>query len=158
MSNTPSNIEPFDSFEEALNIATILNECKAQWAFAGGIAVAVHGHIRATENVDVVILASDLEIIDQSLEKAGFIINSQPMTFNDGFLLYRRVLIRESFYFVLDLLIAPEGYNIFEDCLKSVFMGKDVKVISRHNLLRMKKSAGRPKDLQDIEALSKRDS
>lgn len=66
--------------------------------------------------------------------------------------------MRNLFYFVLDLLIVPENYNIFEDCIKSIFMGKDVKVISRANLLRMKKSAGRPKDLQDIEALTKGDS
>jgi hypothetical protein len=147
-------VEPFDSFEEALNIAQILNECKANWAFVGGIAVAVHGFIRATEDVDVVIAANDLEAIDHALKKSGYIINPEPLQFSDGFILHRRVLIRASFYFILDLLISPDQESIFENCLETTLMEKSVKVISKENLLKMKKSAGRVKDLLDIEALS----
>ncbi len=151
----PIDVRPFDSFEEALKIASILNDCNVTWAFVGGIAVAVHGYIRATEDVDVVILLTDLKKIDSALKKEGYIINEEPIKFNDGFELFRRVLIRGSFYFVLDLLISPEQDGIFEGCLFSKFQNKDVRVISKSKLLQMKRSAGRPKDILDIDALTK---
>lgn len=145
----------FDSFSEALEIARMLNYTKTSWAFCGGIAVAVHGFIRATEDVDIIILAEELNVIDKELEKKGWIINKQPLAFKDGSQCFRRVKIQGSEHFILDLMIAPPGENYLEGKSEALFAGEKVYVISKEKLIKMKRKANRDKDIMDIEALTK---
>ena len=98
-------------FEEALNISRILSESNIRWTFAGGIAVGIHGYIRATEVIDIVIDKNDLRELDQKLEHAGFIINQEPIQFKDGFTAFRRMKIVGKDYMVLDILIPPDNWK-----------------------------------------------
>lgn len=48
-------------YEELERVVLALDDAGVPHALCGGLAVAVHGHVRATKDIDLVILASDVE-------------------------------------------------------------------------------------------------
>lgn len=144
----------FDIVSEALALGKLLSDSGIRWAFAGGIAVGIHGYIRATEDVDIVIDPRFLERLDDILKESGYIIGKDPIPFKDGFSVYRRVKIEGNDYFVLDVMIPPPGFDsLLENRVEGSIDGFPVFAVSRRDLIEMKKLAGRSKDLADVAEL-----
>jgi predicted nucleotidyltransferase len=147
-----------DILQEALTLGKLLAASGIAWAFAGGIAVGIHGYIRATEDVDIVIDPQCLDKLDRVLKENDYIIGKDPIPFKDGFSVHRRVKIAGSDYFVLDVMIPPPGFNsLLDNRVEGRIDGFPVYVVSRQDLIEMKKLAGRSKDLADIAELEKSD-
>lgn len=148
-----------------------LNDAGVQYIVVGGIATILHGYVRATSDVDLVI---DLRVDETSktisvLTGAGFKpkVPVQAMEFADA--AKREQWIREkgmqvfSMYhpdnigMTVDLFVQqPIPYQ--ELLQRSVVMNLDsinVRVCSIDDLIVMKQLAGRAKDLADIEQLTK---
>lgn len=139
-------------------LVLVLNRCEAEYALAGGIAVGVHGYLRATEDIDVVLRGRDLAAVDASLKHLGAIVNREPIEFDDGFVLHRRLLpwSKGEQIYMLDLLVPPDESMLARREL-SELDGVACWVVHRDDLIAMKRSAGRPQDLLDLEHLEGRE-
>jgi predicted nucleotidyltransferase len=148
-----------------------LNDADVQYIVVGGIATILHGYVRATADVDLVV---DLQVAEASkvisvLTAEGFKpkIPVQAMEFADEqkrkqwidekgmqvFSMYHPARIGMT----VDLFVEqPIPYQ--EMFQRSVVMDLDgikVRVCSIDDLIAMKQLAGRHKDLADIEQLTK---
>jgi hypothetical protein len=60
-------------YETLRRISSKLAELKIPYAVAGGMAVSAHGHLRTTEDVDVLVTPEGLEKIHAELEGLGYV-------------------------------------------------------------------------------------
>lgn len=148
-----------------------LNEANVQYVVVGGIATILHGYVRATSDIDLVV---DLQVEEATkvitvLSEAGYVpkVPVKAMEFADA--TKREQWINEkgmqvfSMYqpsnplLTIDLFVKqPIPYTELRE--HSVIMeldGVTVRVCSIDDLITMKNLAGRPKDLADIEKLTK---
>lgn len=155
------------SFE---SIVQVLNDAQVRFIVVGGIAVAAHGYLRHTKDVDLVIdlLSENITSAMHALEKLGYFprVPVTPEQFGDG--PTRAKWIEEKHMLVLNLFSdlhwqTPIDVFVFEPfpfageyqraSLEEVAPGISARIVSLKTLLQMKKEAGRPHDLIDIEQL-----
>ncbi len=148
----------FDLMEEAVFLSKLIDEANIKWAFAGGIAVGIHGYVRATEDIDIILERRDLDKLDSLLKDQGYIIPNDSIDFKDGFKLFRRVKIVDNDYFILDILVAPKEFsNLLDNRIEGLLDGVKIYVITKQDLIRLKKQTGRKIDQADVEELEKND-
>jgi len=134
-----------------------LNENDVRYLVVGGYAVAFHGHPRYTKDIDIWIDLDEQNArkVVKALVDFGFSsLNLNPADFlepdNVIQLGYppRRI----------DLLIGLEGAD-FDECyskrLEEEMEGIRVCFVDRENLARLKRAAGRPQDLADLDNLTR---
>lgn len=123
----------------------------------GGWAVAVHGHGRATDDMDVLVRAESKNAIRvvEALREYGAPLATHGVTSElfsqprDGYRMGRKPI-------VIEILTCISGVTFEEASEGAVTVeigGVSVRVIGRQALIKNKRAAGRPKDLADVEAL-----
>ena len=134
----------------------LLNENEVRYLVVGGYAVAFHGHPRYTKDIDIWIDLDEqnAQKVIQALIAFGF--GSLNLTSSD--LLEPDTVIQLGYPpRRIDLLIGLEGAT-FEECyssrLEEEMEGIRVCFINRENLARLKRTAGRPQDLADLDNLT----
>jgi hypothetical protein len=142
-----------------------LDAAGVRYALVGGYAVALHGAVRGTVDIDIVLrwTLRDLEAAETALSSLG-LVSRLPVTadsvfrFRDEYI-GNRNLIAWNFYNPQDL---SEQLDIVisEDLRGKRTIRVDtrngpVQVLSRKDLIAMKRASGRPQDLADVEALEK---
>ena len=147
-----------------LNTVTqALEKANIPYAIVGGYAVAIHGAVRGTVDIDFVIqwsLAS-LKKSEHVLKDLGLVsrlpIDAESVFhFRDEFI-QQRNLIAWNFYDPknpmkqVDIII---NYDLKNGHTKTVTtpLGK-IKVLSLKDLIAMKKASGRPQDFEDVKYL-----
>ncbi|MEI8366656.1 MAG: hypothetical protein WCF65_09605 [Parachlamydiaceae bacterium] len=145
------------------DVCTALDIAKIPYAIVGGYAVALHGAVRGTIDVDIAITwtLKNLEHIEKALKKMGLVsllpIDSNSLFhFRDEYMKERN-MIAWNFYdprnpvHQIDIII---NYDLRNGHIKTITTpsGK-VKVLARQDLIAMKKASGRPQDLEDVKAL-----
>jgi len=151
------------------NVFSLLQKNNIRYAVAGGVALVLHGVVRFTADLDLIV---DLEpenlkrfvhamnelgyrprnpvkaesLLDpavrgqwkreKSMEVFSFVDPGKPMTLID-------VFIEEKI---------PFG-EVMNDLVRIAAKGITIPVVSLAHLKRLKKTAGRPQDLADIEAI-----
>ncbi len=143
--------------DEFSGITHELNQRGISYAVCGGWAVAIHGFLRATLDIDLLILTSDL---DQALEGArekGFDIEGLPLNFDGGKTKIRRIskIDRHSKELItLDLILVTDIYkDVWEGRKRVIWNQGEYSIVSRNGLIKMKEISGRPKDLIDLDFL-----
>ena len=145
------------------DVCVALREAKVPYAIVGGYAVALHGVIRGTIDIDIAINWSlkNLQKIEQTLKNLGLVsllpVDSYSIyQFRDEYI-QNRHMIAWNFYDPsnpvnqIDIII---NYDLTGSQIKTIYTPKgEIKVLSRKNLIEMKKASGRPQDLEDIKAL-----
>ena len=144
-----------------------LTEHKVKFAIAGGYAVVLHGVVRGTVDVDIVIALSEKNYVqaEVALQSLG-LTPRLPVTSHDIFhfrkdYIQKRNLIAWSFtnpakpVQVVDIIITHDLAKLKTKTIK--LHGIPVPVLSRESLIKMKREAGRPQDLEDIRALEAMD-
>jgi len=134
-----------------------LNENDVHYLVVGGYAVAFHGHPRYTKDIDIWIDLNEQNArkVVKALGDFGF--SSLNLTPAD--LLEPDTVIQLGYPpRRIDLLIGLDGAT-FEECysarLEEEMEGIRVCFIDRENLARLKRAAGRPQDLADLDNLTR---
>jgi len=150
-----------DLIEELLGLVDALNAEGVEYAVCGGIAVAVHGHPRFTKDIDLLVQAADLARIEAAARGRGFTLAGVPMRLGVGTPNEREILRLTkavgSEALTLDMLLVGEALlDVWRTRTRLKWQGRELGVVSRDGLLRMKRLSGRGQDLADIEALTSR--
>ena len=140
-----------------------LAAAQVDFVVIGGVAVVAHGYARATRDLDIT-YATDAE----NLERLGGVLLSlrarlrgvaDDVPFVPDARTLRRVqlLTLDTDDGSLDLLVDPTGaapYAALRTRADRIELdGVEIRVVALDDLLDMKRAAGRPRDLVDVEAL-----
>lgn len=140
-----------------------LEEAKVPFALAGGYAVALHGAVRGTVDVDVVLRfkKADFLAAESALKSLG-LAPRLPVTAAEVFdfraeYVKNRNLVAWSFVDpndpsrVVDVVIT---HDLAKMATTRVKAGRiSLPVLAVKDLIAMKRAAGRPQDLEDVRAL-----
>ena len=136
------------------------------FAIAGGYAVVLHGAVRLTVDVDIVVRLAKRDFVEAeaALETIG-LLPRLPITASEVFefreeYIRNRNLVAWSFFgrkdpsLVVDLLITQDldRLQVVELVSKE---GRRYPVVAIDDLIAMKNESGRPQDLSDIDALKR---
>ncbi len=138
-----------------IELLAMFNAHGVEYLVVGGYALAAHGHVRATKDLDVWVRPStenaprilaalvefgaplhDLSEKDMTTEGTVFQIGVPPLR--------------------VDVITAIDGVTFdaaWPDRITVYLEGTPVSVLSRHHLIANKKASGRLQDLADVERL-----
>lgn len=139
------------------------HDARLSFAVAGGYAVALHGAVRGTLDLDIVLRWSrgDFLAAERVLKGLGLaprlpVDAGQVFDFREEYIANRN-LIAWSFQNpansaeIVDIIIT---HDLNTMTVKRVRFGAlRIPVVSRRDLIAMKAASGRPQDLEDIRAL-----
>lgn len=146
-----------------IKVCHALEKAHIPYAVVGGCAVALHGAVRGTVDVDIVIAwtLENLQRAENALKALGLVsrlpIDAARVYESKIEFIEKRNLIAWNFYNPLnpieqvDLIITYDLQNHTTDLIQTA-LGK-IQVLSREDLIAMKKASGRPQDLEDVKAL-----
>lgn len=144
--------------DELHAVAEALTTARIPYAVCGGVAVTVHGAVRSTKDIDILVSRADLPRALEAVRPLGYAFAALPMTFDAGTERERHVqrvskILGEQ-HLLLDLLLAEAAFEgSLDDRIEVSLPEGPLAVVSRTTLLRMKRLAGRSQDLADIERL-----
>ena len=143
--------------DEFVNFTEKLNRENIDYAVCGGWAMAIHGLPRATVDIDLLILAEDLDRVWGIAQKFGYEVEGLPLNFHEGIIQIRRIskIERESKrLFTLDFLLVTEPLKEVWDN-RELIEWEDGKTwtVSREGLILLKMISGREQDLLDVKNL-----
>ena len=152
-----------DYFSEFNGIVRPLQQLPVRYAVVGGFAVAIHGSVRATEDVDFLVHPDDVAAFGTMLKELGYLQKREAWTFSNSQLTLHRYLKcepGEEDYYVVDVLAAntPEHQSMIQRAKTENWSDGLLKVLQKKDLIDMKKQRGSHSDLADIEFLEKRDA
>lgn len=133
------------------------SECDVDFLLIGGWAVAVHGHGRATDDIDILVRAdsSNAARIIEALHRFGAPLSEHAV--DEGLFSKERYGYRMGRKpQVIEILTRIDGVTFDEAAEDAVIVSVadfQIPVIGRRALLANKRAAGRPKDLADVAAL-----
>lgn len=136
----------------------LLEKNKVEYLLVGGYAVATHGYVRYTHDIDFLISRTEENAKKMEIVLGEFGFNSLGISIDD--LMNEDQIIQLGFPPIrIDILTSISGVDNFEECFanRKVIQldGYQVNVISRVDLIKNKKASGRAKDLGDAEELEK---
>jgi len=145
-----------DIYRELTALVALLEQRGVEYALCGGIALAVHGAPRATQDIDLLTRADQLPALRQAARDSGFVFESLPMEFAaSGLTIHRFTKLIDNVPLMLDALIADGPLAAVWQTRRSIaFEGGTLHVVSREGLITMKLAAGRPQDVADVKRLS----
>jgi hypothetical protein len=147
--------------DELSGLISAFDENGVEYAVCGGLSMAIHGFARATLDIDVLIRGESLEKAYKIAETKGFDIRGLDISFKERAVEIRRVSKIDDNGEVLSLdllLVTPQIEDVWATKESIDFLGRKLWVVSREGLIKMKRLAGRPQDLADIERLENEES
>ncbi len=132
-----------------------LNAHKVRYVVIGATAFPVHGYARATLDIDIFIEPTKANVRKTLAALAEFGYDVADVSVED--MLTKKILIRQ---YILETDIHPfvagvTFEQVWRNRVRDKFGQTLVYFASLDDLIKMKKAAGRPKDLQDLKVLSK---
>lgn len=149
-------------YEELKTIITALAAHRIEYAICGGLAVSIHTEPRATQDIDMLVLASDLPACQDAVRGLGFTKFGEPMRLASGAVQLQRLVKPEpggEDLVMLDLLLvdSPQLTDVWATREAFEWEGQRVWVVSRQGLVALKQLRGSPQDLADIARLERTD-
>lgn len=146
-----------------LKVIAHLKKQDVRFAAAGGYAVALHGAVRGTMDIDLVVATdeSNLSKLESALGELGLksripVSAKEIANFREEFV-KRRNLIAWSFVDANDPSHLVDAIIAFDfrarDIVQIKVHGEAVPVLSKRALIAMKEKAGREQDIEDARAL-----
>jgi predicted nucleotidyltransferase len=141
-----------EDFEEFLRF---LNEEKVEFVVVGGYAVAFHGYVRATNDMDLFFKNTKDNILKICRALGNFGIPTRgehKKEFADpGSII--RVGVHPVRLEMINLISGVSFEKVWQSRVKGVYGDVPVNYISFKDLIKNKKASGRPKDLADVDEL-----
>lgn len=146
-------------------VCDAFSDHKVDYAIVGGYAVALHGAVRGTMDLDVIIQCNlkAFLAIENAMRQLGFesrvpVTGHEVFHFREEFIKNRN-LIAWSFYNpkdlseVVDIILTHDLSKMRKKKIK--LSQKNIFILSKKDLIQMKKESARPQDLADVEALER---
>ena len=146
-------------------VINALNAKRVPYLLIGGYAVALHGAVRGTVDIDIAIGLNEkaYKNVEKALMDIGLKsrlpVNAEEVFhFRENYI-QKRNLIAWSFYNpdnpleIVDVIITEDAKS-YKSLTKTIG-GLKIKVISLEDLIKLKKKSGRPQDIEDVNALEK---
>lgn len=147
------------TWEDLKRVAQYLDEAGVAYALIGGYALAAHGLVRLTEDIDVLVEPSAhnsrrwIFALSRLPDGAARELESEPDVFADQ----KRYAIRINDEFTVDILPAAAGlsWEQLQPFIEDIELdGVRIRVLSLEGLLRTKQGA-RPKDQADAAIIAR---
>lgn len=145
-------------FREFTEILPQLEQKQIRYAVIGGLAVNIYTQVRATKDIDFLVHEDDLVKACDAVESLGYIPKDSTIPFPKAGLELKRLLKKvDGEFLILDFLIAKTEIMklMLSNSLEVNFSFGKLKVITKSDLVQMKKISGRPQDLVDVDNLEK---
>ena len=146
-----------DLEEELRRVVEAFDSVSIPYALCGGLALAVHGHPRATIDIDLLVREEDVGRATDLAGVVGFTFKARPMTFSDGAVPIHRVTkvdASDGDTLMLDLLVVtPRTEHVWATRETRDWAGRTIAVVSREGLIALKRLRSSAQDLADIAAL-----
>ncbi len=156
-----SNTQMSTLLEEFKSITMALNDAGIDYAVCGGWAMAIHGLPRATIDIDLLVLAHNVEKAFSVARANGYDVEGLPLSFDRGAFELRRIskVDKDRRELVtVDFLLVTEAFEDVWETREDVdSQFGNISVVSRDGLIKMKLLAGREQDLLDIKKLENDD-
>lgn len=149
-------------------INAVINELQSNnvdYAVVGGYAVALHGAVRGTVDVDLVIALNrkayentEKAMLQLGLQSLLPVSSKEVFDFREEYIRNRN-LIAWSFrnpknpLEIVDIIITEDASSI--EIVEKHAFNMTIRVASIKDLIRMKSDSNRPQDIEDIQALEK---
>ena len=147
------------SFKAELEgVVDALNEAAVEFALCGGMALGVHGFVRATRDFDFVLHEAHLDRAKAAAARVGFTLTAEPMVFKKGkpeeTIVHRVSKALGTSLLTVDFLLA-RGYlaEVLVGRREVEWSGRRLSVVSAVDLIKMKRVANRPQDRADVVRL-----
>jgi hypothetical protein len=130
------------------------------YALCGGLALAVHGHPRATDVIDFLVPAESIQLALKALRQAGFPLTAGPIPLGTSTefpqRLFHATKVSLNQHLTVDLLEVSASYLGAWDSRQSVpWKKRNLAAVSKGGLIAMKKLSQRKKDQVDLETLDR---
>lgn len=154
--------KPMDiSREDVAELFRSLNQHHVQYLLVGGMATALHGYVRATEDLDLWIRVGDVNKANLILALLENDVAGAALLENVPLLFGWTSVVAGKRGFTLDMGHALKAFSDadFDACygraVDASFDGVPFKVIQLNDLITEKLATGRDKDLLDVKELTK---
>jgi len=136
---------------EFLNL--VLKELSSQDAvLAGGLAISVHAKPRATEDLDFVVAAADLDKLADHFKKLGFVLKEELPYVKPNRVIYKMEYRGREVDFI-GYKDATFTASMLKRAKSTSLLGQSVKIVSAEDLILTKLGSMRYKDKADIMAI-----
>jgi predicted nucleotidyltransferase len=145
--------------DDLLKVMDILKENQIDYALMGGLAFSLLIEPRATMDIDLVIMAKEIEM-KNLIRKFEFkfksiIPHEKPMIFNK-IKIWRIVCKTNNHESIIDFILADSEYlkNVLKRSIVINFKGYNLKIISLEDLIILKSISGGDQDKADLQKIS----
>ena len=149
-----------DIVDELRILAAKLDERGIEYALCGGMAMGVHGHLRTTIDIDMLVLPQSLPQVLEVADLLGYNIRGLDMDFRA--VEFRRVSkIDTDSHDLLSLdflLVRPTIQPVWDSRIQARWEHGILSVVSRQGLIQLKTLRNSDQDLLDIKVLSEGES
>jgi predicted nucleotidyltransferase len=135
------------------NLLKLLNAHNVEFVIIGATAFPVHGYARATLDIDLFIRPApeNARRTLEALKEFGYDVTD----LSEKDLLEKKILIRQ---YLVETDIHPfvQGVTfdqVWKNRVSGTYVNEKVYYASLDDLITMKKAAGRPKDIEDLNVL-----
>ncbi len=145
-----------DLYNELRTLAAALNAADIPYGLAGGLAVSLYTTPRATEDIDVLVAAFDVDRVVQAAAPLGFRKTGRPIRVANGRIeIQRLVKIDGADRLPLDLMIIvdPGLRDAVQGRTEKVIEDQRLSVVSVDALVVLKRLRNSNRDLGDLDAL-----
>ncbi len=141
--------------KEYKNLLRLFVDENVRFLLVGAYALAAHGYVRATMDIDIWVECSraNSEAISRALKRFGADLselNQESLTESNNVL---RIGLPSGKIDIITSLTGLEFKKAYKNALSIELEGIPIQVISRSDLLINKRSTGRTRDIADAEAL-----
>jgi hypothetical protein len=124
--------------------------------------VTIHGAPRFTKDIDLLVPDEEVDAALAVARQCGFDLPAAPMVFDAGRDEERHIRRvskgHEGQLLSLDLILVEPGFReVWSSRVRVEWEGRVIPVVSIEGLAAMKRKAGRPQDLLDLQSLSVED-
>lgn len=146
-----------DLVEELEELVAALDQAGLDHALCGGLALAVHGFVRATVDIDLMVPADQIESAEAVARSLGFDLPAAPMSFAEGAVQMRRLSKEDpelgDVLSVDFLLVTPAVAAMWATRARVPWRGGSLNVVSRSGLIDLKRLRDSGQDREDIAKL-----